>query len=89
MDCIKGLSNSGSHLLGLRPNIRRLPEIMVCRIFVFMWPFGPCVWCCRGLSTNYVCHIMASKVCQAQSTEALYWLAVEELNSNYHIMDLL
>ena len=30
----------GSYVLALWPKTRGIPEIMVCRIFVFIWPFG-------------------------------------------------
>ena len=34
------VQTEGSHMLVPRPNVRRMPEIMVCRILLFMWPFG-------------------------------------------------
>ena len=32
---------SGSDILVPRPDIRGIPEIMVCSVLMFMWSFGP------------------------------------------------
>ena len=39
----KATSTKGCDILVPRPRIRGIPEIMVCRILMFMWSFGPLI----------------------------------------------
>ena len=40
---------SGFHILVERPNIRGIPEILLRRILMLMWSFGPLIYTAYGL----------------------------------------
>ena len=35
----KRIQSQGSYILALRPNMREIPEIVICWILMFMWSF--------------------------------------------------
>ena len=62
----KTTQTEGSHILVPRPNTRGIPEIMACRMLMFMWSFG-------ALPVKCVSPFDASKMSGPASRERTAW----------------